>query len=202
MWFWYRQSPRYLVPANHVGWVNANDPPSVVTGMIDVRLDAEGRLLRFQAVPPDAEATSAPVAEPDWPALFALAGPVDAEQQRPDLVVAARPIELLANPGDRVVLGGSEQPRVGRLLDDHPVDLEQQDLRPRLAVDHRLLERPRHSPELHLDAGAEQRGQARGRGERSPAGRESDQDGECARHRLSGPPAQLHPLVLPQLGHL
>jgi serine/threonine-protein kinase len=71
-WFWYRQSPRYMVPANYVGWLSSRDPPLIDSGMIGVRLDPEGRLLRFQAVPPewDLDKSEDSGEEPDWAIFF------------------------------------------------------------------------------------------------------------------------------------
>jgi predicted Ser/Thr protein kinase len=81
IYFWYRQSPDYLVPANFVGWVSESDPQSVLSGTVDVRLDPRGRLLRFQAVPPQfdesersGEPSQGQESEPDWPSLFSRAG--------------------------------------------------------------------------------------------------------------------------------
>lgn len=48
--FWYRQSPRPLVPEEVTG-VKWDDPPVLVGGMINVRLDPRGRLLEFRRVP-------------------------------------------------------------------------------------------------------------------------------------------------------
>lgn len=53
--FWYRQSPRKLVPANFRGNVSSSDPPADISGMITVRLDLEGRLTYFKTVPPQIE---------------------------------------------------------------------------------------------------------------------------------------------------
>jgi serine/threonine-protein kinase len=75
-WFWYRQSPRPMVPANYVGWLTYRDPPIIESGMIGVRLDPEGRLLRFEAVPPEWDLHEAEEsgAEPDWAMFFDRAG--------------------------------------------------------------------------------------------------------------------------------
>lgn len=74
--FWYRQSPDRLRPQNVRGLVSPNDPPPLTPGMIEVRLDARGRLISFHAVTP-AVATGAsaePPTEPDWQPLFRQAG--------------------------------------------------------------------------------------------------------------------------------
>lgn len=61
VYFWYRQSPRLLIP-NLIfpeplrmevsrGVVSMRDPPPVVPGMVSVRLDLRGHLVEFTAVP-------------------------------------------------------------------------------------------------------------------------------------------------------
>ena len=73
--FWYRQSPRYLEPYNN--WeIAIKDPPHTVSGMLAVNFDTTGRLIYFEAVPPqqpDAALQSAG-AQPDWSTLFQEAG--------------------------------------------------------------------------------------------------------------------------------
>ncbi|HWS53305.1 MAG TPA: serine/threonine-protein kinase [Pyrinomonadaceae bacterium] len=81
--FWYRSSPRYLVPFSHdvVGYA---DPPHTVSGMAAMRLDTEGRLTAFHGVPPQVIAArdeSPPPPAFDWSALFAEAG-LDASKFR------------------------------------------------------------------------------------------------------------------------
>lgn len=53
MSFWYRQSPRPLIPTNRLSWVATfEDPVSIVPGMVSVRLDpSDRRLIEFHAVP-------------------------------------------------------------------------------------------------------------------------------------------------------
>lgn len=72
--FWYRSSPRYLIPAagalSH-SEVTPTDPPVVLSGMISLELDPEGRLMAFRRVPPQLDDTSGPWPDPDWEALFA-----------------------------------------------------------------------------------------------------------------------------------
>jgi hypothetical protein len=78
--FWYRSSPYPLTGSEFhddlltPGVVLSDDPPSIVSGMINVQLDAEGRLEYFEAIPPQLEesAKSAPVV--DWKPLFSAAG--------------------------------------------------------------------------------------------------------------------------------
>jgi serine/threonine-protein kinase len=81
--YWYRQSPDTLL-ANEFkdnlltpGIVTQDDPPTVLSGMINLQLDPQGRLTYFQAIPPQkldekkdparAQATPAPF---DWNILF------------------------------------------------------------------------------------------------------------------------------------
>ena len=59
--FWRRESPDYLV-ATEVkdqmltpGIVTLADPPPIVSGMTEVSLDPQGRLMRFVAIPPQRE---------------------------------------------------------------------------------------------------------------------------------------------------
>jgi hypothetical protein len=74
--YWYRTSPRPIVPHVASNRPNAfNDPPLAITGMTTTLLDTRGRLLGFYAVPPqrDAAGSPAPAAPPNWDALFTLA---------------------------------------------------------------------------------------------------------------------------------
>ncbi|HMF61623.1 MAG TPA: serine/threonine-protein kinase [Vicinamibacterales bacterium] len=71
--FYLRTSPRVLAPLNPLGAVGINDPPFDVSGMTLVVLDSAGRLVRFEAVPPQKDAGAA-TTTPDWTALFRLAG--------------------------------------------------------------------------------------------------------------------------------
>lgn len=73
IYFWHRSSPRYLEPWYDVS-VSLNDPPNHVAGMTKVILDVRGRLLEFQAVPPQVKDKTAQTGEVDWATLFAEAG--------------------------------------------------------------------------------------------------------------------------------
>jgi predicted Ser/Thr protein kinase len=78
IYFWYRQSPRYLFPYNRE-MLTADDPPQIVTGMSGVSLDTTGRLVSFYAVPPQrdappASASATEEAAPDWSNFFVEAG--------------------------------------------------------------------------------------------------------------------------------
>ena len=88
--FWYRQSPFALtgLEFHHdlltPGIVNVEDPPPILSGMIDVRLDHQGRLRFLEAIPQQRqESAAAPFAHtPDWAPLLSLAG-LDAAQLQP-----------------------------------------------------------------------------------------------------------------------
>jgi serine/threonine-protein kinase len=74
-YFWYRESPRYLEPLSANGIVAPWDPPPEISGMIDLQVDPQGRLLRFESVPPQLqEPAIGAVAPADWKPLFAAAG--------------------------------------------------------------------------------------------------------------------------------
>lgn len=79
-YFWYRQSPDYMYAEGYhdqflnPGVVTPLDPPPTLSGMINLNLDPQGRLIEFDAIPPqkmNAGSTSAPY---DWTALFSEAG--------------------------------------------------------------------------------------------------------------------------------
>ena len=87
-YFWYRESPRYLVPSDFrdqsmtPGIVTSYDPPVTQSGMINVELDPQGHLESFQAIPPEVDKTG-PAAQPfDWKPLLSAAG-LDAGTLRP-----------------------------------------------------------------------------------------------------------------------
>jgi serine/threonine-protein kinase len=78
--FWFRQSPKEMMPEGYSnasltpGVATFSDPPQTFSGMINLRLDLVGRLIYFQAIPPEKE-EHPPVAQaPDWQPLFAAAG--------------------------------------------------------------------------------------------------------------------------------
>jgi serine/threonine protein kinase len=78
--YWFRQSPREMSPDGF--WnttftpnvVTFSDPPTIVSGMINVQLDPEGRLLFFQAIPPEKQENPQPSRPADWLPLFTAAG--------------------------------------------------------------------------------------------------------------------------------
>jgi serine/threonine-protein kinase len=88
--FWYKQSPRPLVPFDDIRGVPSIyvDPPLIDSGMVRLRLDPEGRLRQLEAVPPEQDtptapagadagasaATTRPGAATDWSPLLTQAG--------------------------------------------------------------------------------------------------------------------------------
>jgi serine/threonine-protein kinase len=77
MQFWYRQSPQPLEPSAGAEVTSTDPERQLYTGMADVRLDTEGRLIELQVVPPELEepaGAGGEVAAPDWSRLFAEAG--------------------------------------------------------------------------------------------------------------------------------
>src|SRR5207244_2917995 len=86
--FWYRVSPRRMVTLdfddNHMtpGKVRRTEPPTTLSGMINLSLDGHGHLLDFQAIPPQQEDAPHASAAPDWDLLFAAAG-LDRTQLQP-----------------------------------------------------------------------------------------------------------------------
>src|SRR5882672_8144944 len=90
MAFWYRQSPDYLVARDFhdflltSGLVDGNDPPSTLSGMIRLVLDPRGRLVYFDAIPPQVSTAPAATSQADWKPLFAAAD-LDLSQFQPAL---------------------------------------------------------------------------------------------------------------------
>ena len=71
--FWYRTSPRFLVPGRVDGSVTTSDPALTVSDMTLVVLDTQGRLQEFHAVPPQVDPEAAPP-QVRWEPLFDAAG--------------------------------------------------------------------------------------------------------------------------------
>ncbi len=77
--YWYRQSPELLVANSYrdfllvPGIVDEDDPPTTLSGMVDLKLDPQGRLIDFQAIPPQKETGVPQSKPPDWSPLFAAA---------------------------------------------------------------------------------------------------------------------------------
>src|SRR5215813_7804581 len=86
IYFWRRESPQQLLPIA-LGWiswgelpelanVNENDPPTT-PGSLSLRLDMQGRLIRFSAMPSQIDEGQSPSPQPDkydWARLFSAAG--------------------------------------------------------------------------------------------------------------------------------
>jgi hypothetical protein len=73
IYFWYRQSQQPLVMSGTASAVSPADPPPIVSGMIGLHLDPQGRLLQLDVVPQQVEENFSPSAH-DWKALFTAAG--------------------------------------------------------------------------------------------------------------------------------
>jgi serine/threonine-protein kinase len=80
--YWYRQSPDDMVASDFrdnlmtPGIVTRSDPPTVLSGMINLDLDSQGRLTNFQAIPPqrlEKNQMGVP-ASFDWNILLTAAG--------------------------------------------------------------------------------------------------------------------------------
>ena len=77
--FWYRQSPDEMLPLDYQdflltpGVATEEQPATTLSGMINAKLDANGRLIYFQAIPAQKETALAQSTSPDWSALFAAA---------------------------------------------------------------------------------------------------------------------------------
>ncbi len=103
LYFWYRQSPDYLV-ANSLGKITPADPPQVKPGMVTVFLDTKGRLIGFTGTPGNSTAYGE---KTNWRTFFESAAlSMDSFKQAP-------PKEHLATASDvRVAWEGyfSEQP--------------------------------------------------------------------------------------------
>ena len=73
--FWFRSSPRQLVPFGDEDRVTESNPPIAISDMRYVIVDTEGRLVEFHSVPPQVESASpGATSRADWGALFSLAG--------------------------------------------------------------------------------------------------------------------------------
>jgi serine/threonine protein kinase len=78
MTFWYRQSPREMVPNEFwnsliPGVVQFEDPHPIQSGMVNVQSDMEGRLVSFTAIPPERDEHPQAATVPDWSPLFIAA---------------------------------------------------------------------------------------------------------------------------------
>jgi serine/threonine-protein kinase len=75
MYFWYRQSPEYLIPVARSSWqVSAADPSPTLPGMVGIRLKGNGNLIEFRAVPGKSSNQGDALKGIDWARLFERAG--------------------------------------------------------------------------------------------------------------------------------
>jgi serine/threonine-protein kinase len=74
IYFAYRQSPQYLEPLAPGAVITFNDPPLNTPGVVYLRLDPQGRLIRFLAVPPQLDSGESGATPMDWAPLFEAAG--------------------------------------------------------------------------------------------------------------------------------
>ena len=74
IYFWYRQSPNYLEAVSTDDRISEVDPPPNKPGMLSLRLDPQGRLVRFTASSRNPETVSETPHSPDSAMLFAAAG--------------------------------------------------------------------------------------------------------------------------------
>ena len=78
--YWYRQSAQYMVASDFhdsvltPGVVTGDDPPTILSGMVNVTIDPRGRLTFFQAIPPQVEESGTRGQAIDWNLLFRAAG--------------------------------------------------------------------------------------------------------------------------------
>ena len=88
MWLVYRRS-NYPLVATEIhddkmtpGRVTDLDPAPIMSGMMMLKLDMQGRLIQFSAIPPQLEESSPPAPPVDWNPLFAAAD-LDAAKLQP-----------------------------------------------------------------------------------------------------------------------
>ena len=106
--FWYRQSAQPMVATDFhdllltPGMVDQSDPAPILSGMIRLQLDPQGRLTALEAIPPEVVNPPAATTQPfDWKYLF-IAADLDPSQFQ-----AAQPIwNSLASPDTRAAWTG------------------------------------------------------------------------------------------------
>ena len=105
--FWYRQSPQPMIASDFEdllltpGIVTQSDPAPTLSGMIRLQLDPQGRLVAFEAIPPEI-APPVPTVQPfDWKILFSAAGLDPAQFQNTDPIWNS-----LASPDTRAAWTG------------------------------------------------------------------------------------------------
>jgi serine/threonine-protein kinase len=111
--YFYRQSPRYLVPLGAQGRVTPRDP-APAPGEVALQTDLRGRLVWLEVQPDEAEPPQPTAPTPDWSRLFAEAG-LD--------LARFQPVEPTRNPA----LAGEVRAAWSGVLDDfggYPVRVE------------------------------------------------------------------------------
>ena len=95
MFFWHRESPRYLEPLGRQ--VQAADPPETVSGMWRMNVDTKGRMLLFTAIAPQVEAPG-DKGTIDWNEVLRAAGadPSRVEETQPKWVPPVMADEIKA----------------------------------------------------------------------------------------------------------
>jgi serine/threonine protein kinase len=73
--FWYRESPQFMIGDSFAlgRGVGVDIPPNSTSGMCQILLDTQGRLLKFEAIPPQRDTSTELRPPPDWNALFTAA---------------------------------------------------------------------------------------------------------------------------------
>jgi serine/threonine protein kinase len=72
--FLHRQSPRPMLAQNYEHRVLSQDPPLMYSGMSDVALDSNGRLVQLTIFPPQTEPSPARSTQVDWTPFLKLTG--------------------------------------------------------------------------------------------------------------------------------
>jgi predicted Ser/Thr protein kinase len=73
--FWYRESQDPLTAVRQFNTaLSYGDPPMEQSGMVRLQTDPAGKLISFEAVPPQVEKPATPVTPLDWKLLFQAAG--------------------------------------------------------------------------------------------------------------------------------
>ncbi len=91
--FWFRESPKYLMSSSFYsdGVVHPEEPPQIVPNMVNVELDAEGRLVNLNAVPNRISRVTGESARPDWNTVFTEAG-LDLARFKPVSPIVVPPV--------------------------------------------------------------------------------------------------------------
>jgi predicted Ser/Thr protein kinase len=74
VYFWYRTSPRLLVPIGADSRLGAANPPLTFSGQVTLLTDPAGRLTELHVMPPQLDPSEPRVVATNWSALFRVAG--------------------------------------------------------------------------------------------------------------------------------